>query len=57
MNYPKVVTYNLCTSEGKHIRQATKVIFRQGNEIEQIKFMEKMSKGEALKLAQKLLKR
>jgi len=54
MNYPKIVIYNLLTKEGKHIRKATKVIFRKGSIIKQIKFLEKLPKKYALKLAKEV---
>ena len=48
MNAPKVQTYNLTANNGKHIRQATKVVFANGQEFA---FTEKLSKKEALKQA------
>ena len=44
-----VKTYTLKSANGKHIRQATMVIFENGKIV---KFIEKMSKKEAIKQAQ-----
>jgi len=45
----KIENYNLKTSNGRHIRVATKVVFQNGHEI---KFTEKMTKREAIKNAE-----
>jgi hypothetical protein len=45
----KVQDYKLYASNGRYIRTATKVIFNDGKEI---KFLDKMSKKEAVKNAQ-----
>jgi ribosomal protein S4E len=42
----QVTTYTLKTSNGRHVRTATKVVLTDGREI---KFMERMSKREALR--------
>lgn len=42
----RVETYQLKAANGKPIRKATKVVFADGREV---KFMERMSKREALK--------
>jgi hypothetical protein len=47
----RVETYTLTTSNGRHIRKATRVVFPSGHEV---KFMEKMSKREALRQVAKL---
>jgi hypothetical protein len=44
-----VKSYNLQASNGRHIRVATKVVFADGREI---RFIEKMSKRDALRNAQ-----
>jgi hypothetical protein len=45
-----VTTYNLTASNGRHIRKATKVTFDNGQEV---KFTEKMTKGEAIEQAKR----
>ena len=45
----KVESYKLYASNGRYIRTATKVILNDGKEI---KFLDKMSKKEAIKNAQ-----
>ena len=47
-NSPKVQSYNLTASNGRHIRVATMVILADGTEI---RFMEKLTKAEALRAA------
>jgi len=44
----KVENYNLISSNGHHIRKATKVIFDDG---EEIRFIDKVSKKEAIRNA------
>lgn len=44
----KVETYNLTTSTGRHIRKATQVVYPDGRVV---RFMERMSKREALRQA------
>lgn len=50
----KIETYNLKAGNGKQVRMATKVVLDNGQEI---KFMEKMSKREALNQATRYLER
>jgi hypothetical protein len=45
----KVTEYNLKASNGRHIRKATKVTFPDGYEV---RFIERMPKGEAVKQAE-----
>lgn len=49
MTQTTVSTYNLQTKTGRHIRKATRVTFADGTVVN---FMEKMSKGEAIKQAE-----
>jgi hypothetical protein len=50
----EIGTYRLITPKGRHIRIATKVILPDGREI---RFMDKLSKKEAIRQAENLIKR